>query len=279
MVELSLCNELLAEDGHDLDAQCRIARALGYSGLELAPGAVWNRPHEASDDDIAACRRIVEGHGLRVTGLHWLLRPYPELSITDPAAAEETQFVLTRLVEMCAALGGDVLVHGSPGQRQPPDGEPPEDTLARVAAFFGPVAERAEALGVIYCIEPLARAETPLVNTVADGVGLVEAVGSPAFRTMIDTSAAGRAEAEPVADAIRRWQAGGHLAHIHLNDTNRGAPGTGDDPFPAIIAALYETGWRRPVTLEPFWTRLDATVTAAIGAATIRACWQAAGGA
>ena len=48
--------------------------------------------------------------------------------------------------------------------------------------------------GVTYCIEPLARSETAVVNTVAEAVEIVAAVGSPALRTMIDCSAAARAE-------------------------------------------------------------------------------------
>ena len=56
-------------------------------------------------------------------------------------------------------------------------------------------------------------------------------------------------------------------------------PNLSEGRDPEVLAALRETGWRRPMTLEPFWTTLDATVTAAIGAATVRACWQAAGAA
>jgi len=37
---LSLCNELLAADGHDLGTQCRIAAEPGYTGLGIAPGTL-----------------------------------------------------------------------------------------------------------------------------------------------------------------------------------------------------------------------------------------------
>lgn len=276
MLELSFCNEMLADEGLSLDRQCEVAAALGYMGLELALGSLTERPHRLSDAEAARMRRTVEAHGLRVTGLHWLLAPYPELSITDPDRQVETTAVLRRLVQLCGALGGRVLVHGSPGQRAPLAGEPPEAAEARLADFFAPIAAEAEACGVTYCIEPLSRAETPVINTVAAAVGLVEAVGSPAFRTMIDTSAAGQVETEPVADLIRKWLPTGKLAHVQVNDTNRGAPGMGDDPFPDIVAALRATGWPHPVAVEPFRACIDATTTAAIGVATLRACWQAA---
>ena len=109
MLELSLCNELLAEDGLSLAAQCERAAALGYRGLELAPGTLSARPHAMSGAEWRAVRETVEAAGLRVTGLHWLLSPYPGLSIFDPATHAETQAVLGGLIDGCAALGGDVL--------------------------------------------------------------------------------------------------------------------------------------------------------------------------
>jgi len=271
MLELSLCNELLAEDGLTLDVQCERAAALGYIGVELAPGTLSTRPHEMSRDEWLAVREVVEAHGLRVTGLHWLLSPYPDLSIFAPAIHGETHAVLCGLIQGCALLGGDVLVHGSPPSRTPPEGMAPGPALDMAADFFAPVAARAADAGVCYCIEPLSPAETHFVNTIEQAVALVERVASPAFRTMIDTSAAAQSETMAVADLIRKWVPTGHIAHVQLNDKNRGAPGMGEDPFAEIVKALFQVGWEKPAAIEPFRTCIDGTVTAAIGLATIRA--------
>ena len=277
MIQLSLCNELLAQDGMTLDRQCEIASALGYMGLELSLGSLTQRPHEMTDAEAQDLRRTVEKHGLSVTGLHWLLAPYPGLSITDPTTRPETQAVLSRLVSLCATLGGRVLVHGSPAQRAPMPGAGARGTMIQLAETFAPIAQLAEDNGVIYCIEPLSSAETSVINTVAEGVQLVEALGSPAFRTMIDTSAAGQSEATSVASLIRTWLPTGTVAHVQVNDTNRGAPGMGQDPFVDITRALRAADWPHPIAVEPFRTCIDGTTTAAIGAATMRACWDAAG--
>jgi sugar phosphate isomerase/epimerase len=276
MLDLTLCNELLADDGLSLPEQCRVAAALGYAGLELAPGTLGEAPHALPPARIREVRHTIEDHGLRVTGLHFLLFPYPQLSITRPDAARETSDVLRGLIDLCATLGGSVMVHGSPTSRVPPEGEAPATTRARVGDFLAPLAEHAGATGLTYLIEPLSRVDTPVINTVAEAVGVVDAVGHPALRTMIDTSAAGRTETAPVADLIRRWVPTGRIGHIHFNETNRGAPGMGSDPFPDIVRALRDTGWDRPAGVEPFVTCIDATTTAAIAAATLRACWQAA---
>ncbi len=275
---LSFCNELLAGEGLTIAEQARLCAAIGYQGLELAPSTLAESPHRLTDARAAELRRLIEGEGLIVTGLHWLLTPYPHLSLTsrDPAVLSQLRDVLLGLVDLCAALGGEVMVHGSPGQRELAPDESWESAVARVAEFFRPIAEAAGARGITYCFEPLSPRETRFINTVSQAERLVERVEHHAFRTMIDTSAAGQGEAVPVADLIRDRLAGGTLAHIQLNDTNRGAPGTGNDPFADIIAAIRHAGWERPLALEPFTTIGDARTTAAYGAATVRAYWEAA---
>ena len=46
--------------------------------------------------------------------------------------------------------------------------------IARATAALARAARRAEACGVTYCIEPLSRRETDLINTVAEAVALVD---------------------------------------------------------------------------------------------------------
>lgn len=271
MGPLLACNEMLAADGLDFAGQCRAAAALGYGGLEIAPGTLGPDPLAVPDASLREMAALAVGHGLVIGGLHWLLAPFPQLSITEADKMGPTQAALLRLCDICAALGGRVLVHGSPGQRVPPQGEMPEVTRDRVATFFRPVAERAGDLGLTYCIEPLSPDQTPFLTTVAEAAELVARVDHPAFVTMIDTSSAGRAESVPVPDLIREWVPSGLVGHIHLNDTNRGAPGTGTDDFAGILAALRDAGWAGALSVEPFVTVLDGKTTLAIGAATIRA--------
>ena len=275
MLEIALCNELLAADGLTLAEQAEVAAALGYVGLELAPATLGETPHRLHKSEIAGIRRTVEAAGIRVTGLHWLLSGYPDASITDRDRWNETREILVGLIGLCADLGGSVLIHGSPGQRVRPEGMSDDALIALLAEFFSPVASAAERAGVTYCIEPLAEVETRTVKTVAEGAALVEAVGGPAFLTMIDCKAAGLQE-PPVADRIRDWVPTGMVGHIHANDTNLGAPGMGEDPFPEIVAALGDVGWSGLVGVEPFRTLIDGRVTAATGIATLRACEMAA---
>ena len=168
---LSLCNEVLAPWG--FAEQCAYAAKLGYRGLEVAPFTLAADPTTISDAQAARWAAIARDHGLAISGLHWLLVAPSGLSISSPDAAvrHRTRAVIERLIELCAQLGGSYLVHGSPAQRNPQPGQSVADALARATEAWVAAGEWAGRFGVTYCIEPLARDQTPVVNTVAEAVG------------------------------------------------------------------------------------------------------------
>lgn len=260
---LSLCNEVIRE--LDFPAQCALAKGLGYDGLEVAPFTLSEQPDRLAAARRAELRRIAEDHGLAITGLHYLLLAPPGLSITssDAEVRRRTVDVMRALIGLCADLGGAVLVHGSPAQRRVAPGESQADALARATECFAAIAGDAEAVGVTYCIEALAPPEAELINTVEEAAAIVDEIGSPAVRTMIDTCAAGRAERTPVPDLIEHWLPTGKVAHIHLNDPNRRAPGQGDLRFGPILAALQRHAYAGLCSIEPFVYEPDGPTCAA----------------
>jgi D-psicose/D-tagatose/L-ribulose 3-epimerase len=269
-MRIALCNEVLG--GMSLEQQCEYAAALGYDGLEIAPFTLSDSPETISSSEAAKIRAIVETSGLVVTGLHWLLVKPDGLSLTAPDAAvrERTVEVMTRLIALCAELGGSVLVHGSPKQRAIPAGETHVTALSRLRDGLALAASAAAKAGGIYCIEPLSPRETALVNNVAEAAELVRSIGHPNFRTMIDCSAAGLAEAEPVPDLIDRWLPTGLIAHVQVNDPNRRGPGQGEMKFGSILAALKRHDYAGTVAVEPFDYSPDGPGAAAFSAGYLR---------
>ncbi len=136
----------------------------------------------------------MQGAGIAMSGLHWLLVAPAGLSITsaDAAVRERTLDVMRRLIELCAELGGHYLVHGSPAQRRVSNESNPVEAARRAEAAWAAAAADAARAGVVYCIEPLAAPEADFVNTLAEAAAIVRRIGLPALRTMIDTSAAAR---------------------------------------------------------------------------------------
>lgn len=273
-MQLALCNEVLRE--FPFQRQCEVAAELGYDGLELAPFTFSDRPHRLARQKRLEIVHAARAVGMEITGLHWLLVKPEGLSITsaDPALRERTREVLARLIELCAELGGRVLVHGSPMQRQIPEGCSVSDAWGRARDIFAQLAEHASDVGVTYCIEPLARHETTFINTLQEAERMVDAIANPSFRTMIDTSAAGLTEEMPVPALIRRWMPSGKVGHIQLNDSNRRAPGQGDDDFPAILRAIRDSGYNGVLAVEPFIYCPDGPMAAARAAGYIRGIWE-----
>ncbi len=251
-MKFALCNEVLAP--LPFPEQCRIAAALGYMGLEVAPYTVCEDPAAMSDGEARELGRIAADHGLLITGLHWLLVKPAGLSITSADAATRARTVafMRRLTKLCAAMGGKYLVHGSPRQRMIDPGQAKTAAVARATETFAAAGAAARDNGVIYCIEPLSADQTPLINTVAEAAAIVQTVGNPHLRTMIDTSSAGLAESESVAALIARWIPTGLIAHVQVNDPNRRGPGQGAMKFAPILRALNEAAYSGVVAVEPF---------------------------
>ena len=276
-MKISLCNEVLA--ALPLERQCEYAAQLGYDGLEIAP---FTLADEADAIDTAAASRIrhtVESFGLVVTGLHWLLVKPSGLSVTSPDAVlrERTFDVMARLTGLCAELGGSVLVHGSPKQRAIAPGDDAGTALGRLGEALERIAHVAGRHGVVYCIEPLGRTETPLINTVAEAADLVSTIDHPNLRTMIDCSAAGSTETTSLPELIDRWLPTGLVAHVQANDPNRRAPGQGEMRFAPILAALDRNGYAGVVSVEPFDYVPDGVGSAAFAIAYLRGVREALG--
>jgi len=255
-LKIALCNEVLAH--LDFAGQCKAAAAMGYDGLEVAPFTLAQDPMDLTDAQIRAFAHTAEDHGLTIFGLHWLLVAPKGLSIVSPDVAlrGRTTDVMCRLVEMCELMGGSYLVHGSPKQRAVPPGESLAVAMERIRECMARVALAAEACGVTYCIEPLSRVETDVLNTVEEAARLVDEINSPAFKTMIDCSAAGQTEYASVDKLMAQWMPTGRIGHVQVNDPNRRGPGQGEMEFKPILQtlqAMRKAGhYNGIIAVEPF---------------------------
>jgi D-psicose/D-tagatose/L-ribulose 3-epimerase len=255
-LQFALCNEVLQP--LPFERQCAMAAALGYAGLEVAPFTLADNPMDITDGQAGVYRRMAQDAGLAIFGLHWLLVAPAGLSIVSAEAQVRDQTVRTmqRLVELCSLMGGRYLVHGSPKQRSVPPGSTREQALARARDCLARVAVTARDCGLVYCIEPLSTRETDLINTIADAVRLVDEIGSPGLKTMIDCSAAGQTESQPVEVLMAQWMPAGYIAHVQVNDPNRRGPGQGEMRFSPILQTLQRMRalghYQGIVAVEPF---------------------------
>jgi hydroxypyruvate isomerase len=121
-------------------------------------------------------------------------------------------------------------------------------SAARTLARIGDLAERA---GVTFCLENLNTAVdhpgVPFARA-ADTLALVEAVGHPRVRMMLDLYHAQIGEGNLI-DLVRR--AGPLIGEIQVADVpGRCEPGTGEINYPAVAGALADMGYAGTVGLE-----------------------------
>ena len=265
-MKLSLCNEVIRE--LVFDRQCALAASLGYQGLELAPFTLAQNPENLTHAQARLFANIARDHGLEISSLHWLLVQPEGLSLVSADAQLRTRTLglLHHLIDFAAACGAQFLVHGSPKQRSPEAGQTVMQAQDLLQAALTELAPHAESAGVIYCLEPLGVFETRVINKVSEAAALIDAIGSPALRTMLDVSAASHSETQPIEQVLAQYLASGHIAHIQVNDKNRRGPGQGNTPIAPMLRVLREAQYSGWIAVEPFEYLPDGPGCAAFSA-------------
>lgn len=248
-MKFAICNETYG--ARPLAEICDHVAACGYDGLEIAPFTLRDDPSQFTEREAAVIGTSVRAAGLDVVGLHWLLVKPEGLHLTTPddAVRRHTVAFVSHLVRICAALGGRVMVWGSPRQRQINEGESYDDAWCRARDVLRDVAEIALPLGVVVALEPLGASETNFLTSAAEAIRLIDAVGHPACRLTLDVKAMS-AESLPAPEIIRSSR--GYLSHFHANDANRRGPGFGDVDFQPIAKALGDIEYDGFVSVEVF---------------------------
>ena len=179
----------------------------------------------------------------------------PGASLLREAEVEQGMRWLRACIDATAALGARVLcgpVYHQVGQFS--GGRPTAAEWASCVRALRAVGEYAAGAGVTVAVEPLNRFETYFLNTVEQGARLVEAVGSPHVRLLLDTFHM-NVEEDDLPAAIRRARA--CVGHVHLSENHRGSVGAGHIPWRAVIAALREIGYEGLAVVESFSSRLE----------------------
>lgn len=153
-------------------------------------------------------------------------------------------------VEKAAGLGATTLTgvtYGGIGERS---GLPPtQSELDNVAYALEKAARHAKAAGLEFGIEPVNRYETHLINTAAQGVAMIERIGSENMFLHLDTYHM-NIEEKGAANGILHGR--DHLRYIHLSESDRGTPGAGTCDWDEIFAALGAINFKGGLAMESF---------------------------
>ena len=124
-----------------------------------------------------------------------------------------------------------------------------EAMMKRIVESLKDVGEYAEKRGVKLAIEPLNRYETDVVNTVDDGLALIERIGGGPFGFLLDMFHMS-IEEKSFVKAIEK--AGERLYDFHACANDRGTPGEDHFDWVSVAGELKKIGYKGPVVIESF---------------------------
>lgn len=225
----------------------------GFDGIEIARFSFDGFPAEEIG-------RAVRDEGLECTFCSALTGDLSLVSADAGVRQRATDFI-RQGAETAARLGATSFI----GPFCAPVGQllgrrRTEDEWSRAVEGLRSIVPTLEACGVTLANEPLNRFETYFLNTCADARRLCDEVGSPRHGVLFDTFHANIEEktAGAAIDAL-----GGHLAHVHACENDRGAPGSGHVAWLEVFAALNRANYDGWVVIESFGSRIPEIAAAA----------------
>ncbi|UKD57040.1 sugar phosphate isomerase/epimerase [Amycolatopsis sp. FU40] len=216
----------------------RIAK-FGYDGVELVG--------EPAQHNVAEIRRELDKHDVRASSVISIFTPERDVVSTDAAVRRNALDYLRGNVDYAAELGAEVVTFTPTACMKITPETDREREWAWAVEAARTIAAYAGDHGVRIAVEPWNRYETYLINRMDQAVAFVDEAGHPALGCMADTFHMALEEPD-IAAAIRHC--GHRLAHVHLADSNRAAPGCGHTDFRPIVQAIAEIGYLGWISYE-----------------------------
>jgi sugar phosphate isomerase/epimerase len=200
-----------------------------------------------SDEDFA---KFVEKH--KAVGL-----PTPvgnnfipaDLKIVGPDIDKEKQMAfVTKAFDRAKKLGLKVIVLGSGGARKYPEGFSADEAQKQLVDFAKRIAPEAKKRGIVVAVEPLQKLETNTINTAAEGLAWVKAVGHPNFKLMVDFYHLSLEHEDPSILVKGK----NDIKHIHIaNPVKRRFPLSSDEfDYSVFFDTLKKIKYRGGISIE-----------------------------
>jgi len=243
----------------EIDDFITLLSSLRCEGIELAVNMIWSEPIDVCITKRKELRSKIEDAGLKVTGLQSLLYTHPELILFNGKNHRiKMMDYLSKTMEVCSDLGGEILVFGSPRNRNKDNISKHKAHLIAVE-FFSAMGRIAQENDVCFCIEPLGRKETNFINTVRDAEKLIKDVGSNYLGLHID--AKGLID-EKEYESPYLIESFSKARHFHVNDSDLKPPGSTGFDHSLISSIIQRSSYSQYISIE--MRRIDNDVVGAI---------------
>ena len=202
-----------------------------------------------SEDQFREFSDIVLASPIRCHAFNSFIRR-PDLKVVGPEAPiAALKEYLEGCLPRCRRLGASIVVWGSAGSRNVPEGFSREQARDQIAAFLTMTGEVARRSHIIVAIEPLRRQESNIFNTGAEVLEMVRRVKHPNIRMIIDYFHLREENEHPrIIETARR-----EIVHLHFaNPHGRLWPHdlAEDDHYAEFFGYLKKTGYSGGISIE-----------------------------
>lgn len=226
-----------------------IVQDAGYEYVELPVGVV---KAESPDSEYEPIKEQIRSFDIVPEAWNCLLPG--DLKVTGPEVDKyRMERYLRTAFERIEELGGRVVVFGSGGARNVPEGFDMNEGKDQIVEFVTLAGGIAGAHGITIAIEPLNKRETNIINSVAEGELFVQKAGHPFVKVLADLYHIDE-EKEPLDDVV---DADGDLVHTHTADTGRCYPGSGEYPHEEFFMVLRKIGYNERMSVECRWNDFE----------------------
>lgn len=269
--KFAICQELF--DGWEWARQCEFIAETGYQGIEVAPFTLADDLTTFDQSRRREAKSIAQANGLEVIGLHWLLAKTEGFHLTtgDLEVRSRTAGYFDFLTDLCADVGGSVMVLGSPLQRNLQDGISIEQAFDNAVEILRSCCKKLADRGVTICFEPLSTVETDFITTAKQGSELIAAIDHPNIKLHLDVKAMLN-ETDSIPSIISEFAK--ETSHFHANDGNLRGPGMGDVDFVPIFQALKDSVYQQWISVEVFDYEPGAEFTAVESLRYMQETWK-----
>ncbi|MCF0074597.1 sugar phosphate isomerase/epimerase [Dyadobacter sp. CY261] len=218
---------------------------MGYDIIEIAV-------EDASIIDWKLIKDIARDLDLKIT-ISGAFGSERDISSTDPAFRGIGRQYIIDCIRIAEQMGSPVFggpVYSAVGKTRIVSEEQKRQERDWCVNTLKEVSQIAGDCGVTLGLEPLNRFETDMVNTVDQALSILEEVGNPHLKVVLDTFHS-NIEEKDIPASIRKIGKD-LLCHVQGNESDRGTPGTGHLEWQGIQEALSDIGYEGAVVIETF---------------------------
>jgi len=243
----------------DLNAAVRRFSSLGFEVVEVFLPNIMNK----TDEELKEIKHTADDCGIELVYSTGLEKEYDISSKNEAVRKKGIQYLINALKRIAFIEGklfGGVNYAGW-GCLLPPGEFDRRPYVENSMNSLKEITKAAEDMGILYCMEVVNRYESIILNTAADAVDMIGAVGSPSLKVHIETYHA-NIEEKSIAGAITT--AGDMLGYINAGETNRNLPGRGSIEFKKVFQALKDISYNNIITIQSF-VASNCETAAAVG--------------